>query len=121
MEYIEYSLDRVYSLDQKTVVVSGIVLMTIVAVGSFSAYRFSDRYLHSKIKRDCLGNPYTLNKLCQWRRMDHEFLKSLRTEANFLAKWFKTKPEATFSEVKALAKRSFSEEDFFVYDFDECE
>ena len=57
----------------------------------------------------------------KWRRRDHDFILSLRREINFLAKWFKNNEDLEFKDVTALAKRSFSDDDFFRDEFEESE
>ena len=86
-------------LDPKTLAYSSIAFILILAVGGFIAWKFSDRYLHQKIMRESLTDPYTLNKLMKWRRRDHDFILSLRREINFLAKWFKNTEELEFKDV----------------------
>ena len=72
-----------------TVIYSATALAGLSIIGVYVGWKFSDRYLHQKIMRESLSDPYTMNKLMNWRRRDHEFILSLRREINFLAKWFK--------------------------------
>ena len=108
-------------LDPKTLAYSAAALASVVAIGGFIAWKFSDKYLYQKVMRESLTDPYTLNKLMRWRRRDHEFILSLRREINFLAKWFKNTEDLEDKDVNALAKRSFSDDDFFRDEFDESE
>jgi hypothetical protein len=108
-------------LDPKTLAYSATALVSVVAIGGYIAWKFSDKYLHQKIMRDSLTDPSTLYKLMTWRRRDHEFILSLRREINFLAKWFKNTEDLEDKDVTALAKRSFSDDDFFRDEFEESE
>ena len=118
---LEAGYEYVMDLDPKTLAYSSVALVSVLAVGGFIAWKFSDKYLHQKIMRESLTDPYTLNKLMKWRRRDHDFILSLRREINFLAKWFKNNEELEFKDVTALAKRSFSDDDFFRDEFEESE
>ena len=106
-------------LDSKTLAYSATAFASILAIGGFIAWKFSDKYLYQKVMRESLTDPYTLNKLMRWRRRDHEFILSLRREISFLAKWFKNTEDLEVKDVNALAKRSFSDDDFFRDEFDE--
>ena len=118
---LEAGYEYVMDLDPKTLAYSSVALVSVLSVGGFIAWKFSDRYLHQKIMRESLTDPFTLNKLMKWRRRDHDFILSLRREINFLAKWFKNNEELEFKDVTALAKRSFSDDDFFRDEFEESE
>lgn len=104
-----------------TVVYSATALVGILSLGGFIAWKWSDKYAHQKIMRESLTDPYWLNKLMSWRRKDHEFILTLRREINFLAKWFKNTQNLEYEDVKALAKRSFSDDDFYNYEFSDDE
>jgi len=102
------------SLDMSYYLTRGAIVISLIILGVYIVWIYSDQYLQKKIYSSCLDSPVSLNKLLSWRRRDHDFIKALRRELIFLGQFFKYHDNPADEDIKHYAVRSLNDEEYYV-------